>query len=191
MFCTHSGDSESQVTKNKASKKILVDEVDQRLGLAEEATVDEFFTQWMTKPPRKAQVGTWFVLHQDETFVYWGRPLTGGFLFQSKRFVERLYKTRRSHLQEHFPSYESVWGNTVRLALRRVITEHRQSSATQERVKLGINDFAATLHKTAHGNQIKAAVKANIFSDKTGRQVVEYEITLDIDNLERIGIIET
>ena len=187
---THAEEPEPQVTKKKANKKILVEDITKHLASAEEATVEEFFTKWMTKPPRKAQIGTWFILHQDETFVYWGKPIMGGFLQMSTRFVEQLYKTKKADLGSQFPSYDSVWGNTVRLALYDIMNEHRQSNANKERITLGIKDFFATLRNTPQGNQIEATVKANLYREKTAHQIVKYVITLNADNLSLITIVE-
>ncbi len=72
------------------------------------AGVDTFFSSWLNKRPRKAAVGCWFILHQDDDFVYWGKPVFKG-LFSDDRTVDEFFKTSRMALSQQFPFYQKQY----------------------------------------------------------------------------------
>ena len=100
------------------SKKLSVEDIKKgkHLDRAEEKTVQNFFQNRMTNRIRKAMVGAWYILHEDDDFVYWGKPRFSG-IFSNGRIVEQLFKTSKAELSQAFPNYAKTAGNDVRLKL--------------------------------------------------------------------------
>jgi hypothetical protein len=92
------------------------------LDKAEEVDVPFFFHRWMQKKPRKAPVGYWFLIHEDNKYVYWCWPIFKA-LFSDDRSVKRFYKTNKEALNQAFPNYKKIYGNAIRLKLQEVIRE--------------------------------------------------------------------
>ena len=86
------------------------------LDRAKVAGVDAFINCWMQKKVRKAMVGTWFILHENEEFVFWGKPVFKR-VFSDKRIVEEFFKTDIIKLNLEFPDFKSKSGNDIRLKL--------------------------------------------------------------------------
>src|SRR5690606_17498553 len=97
-----------------------VDRIEQGkyLDQAIEESVDEFFQKRMSNPVRKAAVGHWMILYEDDTYVYYGYPkFSHLWLFLSRRNVDELFKVKRSELLMQFPEYEKYQGNDLRLRI--------------------------------------------------------------------------
>ena len=110
---------------------------------AKEVDVDVFFTCWMQKKLRKAFVGTWFVLHENDDFVFWGKPVFKR-MFSDKRIVDEFFKTDALKLNLEFPDFKSKPGNSVRHKLSELI---KGSQKNQENISVPFG-FKAKLTET-------------------------------------------
>lgn len=155
------------------------------LDKALERDPHSFFKHWMRKRPRKAMVGTWFVLYQNEGFVYWGSPVFKR-LFSDKRVVEKFYKTPRKALEEVFPDYEKKDGNAVRLRLLETV---RKALPPSSGITLGMGDFAANLSD----EHIIATVNCRVsppFTPDTPNpeaETVRFKVVLDKGTLKALS----
>lgn len=102
---------------------------------AQEISVDHFVSLRMSNRPRKALVGQWLILHEDEAFVYLGYPYFAG-LFDDRRETESLYKVSRYQLQKRFPAYTKLDGNQVRSRVRAALEQQLEA---EEQQQLGMN----------------------------------------------------
>lgn len=87
------------------------------LEKASDITVEDFFARRMLNRPRKAAVGNWMILHEDETYVYLGIPRFAGVL-DNRREVSELFRTRRTELDARFPGWRKLDGDEMRTVLR-------------------------------------------------------------------------
>lgn len=71
---------------------------------ATEKSIDAFMECRLHNRPRKAMVGLWLVLYEDENYVYWGKPRFRC-LFSDKRVVEVLFKTNKEAVLATYPEY--------------------------------------------------------------------------------------
>lgn len=90
------------------------------------ATVHTFFNDWLNKRPRKAMVGSWFLLHEDETFVYWGAPVFQR-LFSNERMVDDFYKTEKKELAVKFPEWKKQYNDFVWQRIYTIIKKEAKS----------------------------------------------------------------
>lgn len=95
-----------------------VAEIESGHGLerARESSVAEFFERRMSNKPRKANVGSWEILHTTDDFVYYGYPVFAS-LLSGARGVEILYRVDRKALSTGFPGYAQVTGLQIKSAL--------------------------------------------------------------------------
>lgn len=93
----------------------------QFLKQAKNLTVTEFFHLRMENRPRKALVGLWLIVYEDQSFVYLGYPHFDG--LSDQRSTAELYRIRKSDLQQVFPGYEQIDGNQVRLAAQQALQQ--------------------------------------------------------------------
>lgn len=87
------------------------------LNQAPEISVEDFFIRRMRNRVRKAPVGNWMLLHEDETFVYLGYPRFSG-LLNDQRDVTELFKTPLKDLESRFPGWRSLDGEEMQTVLR-------------------------------------------------------------------------
>lgn len=88
------------------------------LSQAVEISVEDFFGRRMRNQIRKAPVGNWMILHQDETYAYLGWPRFSG-LLNDQRDVSELFKTRLAELDVRFPAWREFDGEQMQALLRR------------------------------------------------------------------------
>lgn len=92
------------------------------LEYAQPADVDAFFAHRMANKPRKALVGAWFILYENNDFVYWGSPYFRS-LWSGQRVVDSFYKTSQPALEAAFPSYKTLEGFVLRQQCRRILED--------------------------------------------------------------------
>ncbi|HEY9841384.1 MAG: hypothetical protein ACAI44_07820 [Candidatus Sericytochromatia bacterium] len=99
---------------------IGVDEIASRPELRAQATaidVGDFFARRMRNRPRKALVGNWMLLYEDQSDVYLGYPRFRG-IFDDRREVEEVFRTPKAELESRFPGWRKIDGETIQQALR-------------------------------------------------------------------------
>lgn len=98
--------------------RISVSEIESGRDLerARPSTVIEFFERRMSNRPRKANVGSWQILHATEDTVYYGYPVFAN-LLSGSRAVDALYRVDRSLLASEFPGYARITGLEVKSSL--------------------------------------------------------------------------
>ncbi len=148
------------------------------LDKAKRASVNVFFEAWMHKKPRKAMVGTWFVLHQEEGYIYWGKPYFKN-LFIDKIVVNEFFKTEKAALQQQFPHYSRVDGHTIRLRLQEII---KASNPDFEAVSIGYNFEASLLKDTININ-----CPCQITENEITKNLI-YQAVLDKNNLDLVSL---
>lgn len=151
------------------------------LDKAKDADVYFFFKHWMEKKPRKAIVGSWFVLYENEEFIYWGMPVFKR-IFSDKRIVDVFYKTSKKAIEENFPSYKKIDGNTVRIRAQELILA-AEKEAQNVTVAIG---FKSTLLE----NRIEILTPCTIYPKEKPDVPIQanYKISLDKNTLELIDI---
>ena len=77
------------------------------MHLAIEKSVADLFQKFSTRPPNKRGIHHQ-VLHEDEQYVYWGKPIFKGMIFFETRVVEELYKTEKEVLENELPIYHEA-----------------------------------------------------------------------------------
>lgn len=155
----------------------------QLLDKAEEVTIDVFFKHWMQKRPRKALVGTSFILHQDADFIYWGRPVFKR-LFSDKRIVEHFYKTNIQTLHETFPDYKKRDGNHIRLRLQELMTQHLDDA-----LSVSIPSFQkASLTKDTITLSVICHIQFKTTDETNNTRTIPYTIRLNKHSLTLIEV---
>ena len=177
------------------SKKISVEAVKkgQRLDKAIEKDVNFFLECRLHNKPRKALVGMWLILFEDEQWIYWGYPVFR-MLFSDSRVVDVLYKTERKAIVEIYPEYHKDFQSLeIRLKILDAVRNH-------EGLKDGINYQGFNLYPNykiniQDGNfVIKAkgeiSYTAAPYSDnpREEKRLQNYDIVLKTDNLQLISI---
>jgi hypothetical protein len=94
-------------------------------------SVPEYMRLRLGNRPRKAPVGQWLIVHQDETFVYIGSPRFRG-LFSDQREVLQLYRLSRFALQQHLPAYADFDGLRVWQQLMDLLPAADRAGLTRE-----------------------------------------------------------
>ncbi len=99
------------------SSALLVEEVEEgkHLERASVASVDDFLGKRSQNRERKANVGNWEVLFEDDAHVYFGMPIFSSlaFLFDDVRVIEVLYRVDRAELSRRWPTYRQLEGREL------------------------------------------------------------------------------
>lgn len=98
---------------------------------AKPLSVSEYMQLRLQNRPRKAPVGQWLIVHQDETFVYLAYPRFSGFL-SDQREVQQLYRLSRFQLQQRLPAYADFDGSRVWVQLMDLLPEADRAGLTRE-----------------------------------------------------------
>jgi hypothetical protein len=159
------------------------------LDRAKEAGVDVFFNCWMQKKVRKAMVGTWFILHVNEDFVFWGKPVFKR-IFSDKRIVEEFFKTDLNKLNLEFPDFKSKPGNAVRLKLCEYI-QNSLNNPARITVSLGfkvkLTDTAIDVETPCTKTPKSSVDNPNPIPVKANYRVILDKYTLDLIELEELN----
>lgn len=118
---------------------------------AEEATLQQFMYCRLQNRPRKAFVGLYLVLYEDDHYVYWGNPRFW-MLFSDRRVVEKFYKTPKAEVLAAYPEYQQDF-YSIKIKTR-VLEEIRK----YEGLKDGIQFHHATLNQP-----LKISTKNDLF----------------------------
>lgn len=108
---------------------IRVGELEKQPALRDKATpiaVDDFFSRRMLNRPRKALVGNWMILFEDDSDVYLGFPRFSG-LFDDRREVDELFRTPKKALNRNFPGWKEIDGEALQKSLRQALGSLPQS----------------------------------------------------------------
>ena len=154
------------------------------LDKAKEVKVSFFFKCWMAKKPRKAMVGSWFIVHTDDKYVYWGWPVFKR-LFSDNRVLEEFYKTNKQLLEEEFPNYKKRDGNAIRIRLHDIIRKDLDKAS----VTVGMN-FKATLNATDISIESPCTITPFLTTNnpEPASEKATYHIVLDKESLELIKL---
>lgn len=152
------------------------------LDKAKVASLEVFFESWMDRNLKKAAEGTWIALYKDDVFLYWGWA-TFESLTSTEPSVKEFYKTHITEIQDQFPSYEKVHGNSIREKLEETITKFIAKACTVT-VTLG---FKATLVEDTIEIEVPCTIKLEEQPRATKHQ---YYIVLDKNSLKLIEIEE-
>ena len=150
------------------------------------ADVHTFFNNWLNKRLRKSIVGSWVVLHQDDVFVYWGKPIFKGFFRQDKTIVELFYKTPKRELDEQFPLYKNHYQDFLWQCLLNIIKEKENGIVAVLRYK--------KMKGVIKENQLHINVPCILVypKEKGAESAIEskenYEIVLDNKTMDLITI---
>lgn len=150
------------------------------------ASVHTFFNNWLNKRPRKVMVGCWFVLYQDEAFVYWGMPVFKRLFGKDNKIVERFYKTSKKELEEQFPLYKNhyqdfLWQRLytiIKATMKGVVSVRRDKILTGfiKNNQLNINLSCALIYPKEDAEELARETKAS------------YDIILDNKTMDLIAI---
>ena len=157
------------------------------LDRAIEESPDVFFQCWMQKKIRKAPVGTWFILHEDNDFIYWGNPRFRR-LFSDKRIVEEFFKTNKKQLDKQFPDYRTKDGNSIRLKLCEYIKDANKN-LSYVTVSMG---FKAKLSENSIAIETACYLTSNYTEEDKQplAKKAKYKIRLDKNSLDLIELIQ-
>lgn len=140
--------------------------------LLDKATIVDvpfFFNRWIQKRPRKALVGTCFILYEDQEAVYFGYPIFAR-LFSNKRTVQEFYKVLKKNLKTTFPNYKKQEGNTIRLRLHQLIVEKQIAS-----LAVTIHNFTGKIEATAFEFIVHCALTEPVTGNPPlAKQVIEF-----------------
>lgn len=150
------------------------------LHKAKAASLEDFFESWMDRNPKKAMEGQWFILYQNEEFLYWGWS-TFKSLLSPDPTVKEFFKTPLKDVQERFPNYEEVHGNSIRDKLEEVI---KKSIAKNAKITITLG-FKATLIEETIVIQTPCTIR---HIGDTQSQKVEYNVILDKNTLDLIKL---
>jgi hypothetical protein len=170
---------------NQAPYSVQRIEKGELLDKATLATVHAFFNDWINKRPRKARVGCWFVLYENESFVYWGMPVFKG-ISSNNKTVEVFYKTSKTELDKQFPLYKKNYQDFVWQRLYAIIKQETIGIVTVRRDK--------ALKGFIKDNQLHIEVSCSlIYPKKEGAEFAEetkaqYDIVLDNKTMGLIAI---
>lgn len=149
------------------------------------ATVHTFFNDWLNKRPRKAMVGSWFLLHEDEAFVYWGKPIFQRF-FSDERMVDVFYKTEKKELALKFPQWKKQYNDFIWQRVYTIIKKEKKKVISVNRDK--------PLKGYIKDNQFYIEVSCTLIysKDQDGQSAsstnTKYELVLDNKTLDLITI---
>lgn len=111
------------------NSKLLVDDLPRdpsALSQAVELSVKDFFYRRMNNRVRKAPVGNWLVLHEDEGYVYVGYPSFRG-LIDDRREIAELFRTSKAELKAQFPGWREIDGISLQEALYKALGQAPQN----------------------------------------------------------------
>jgi len=168
--------------KNKPPYSVEKIEQGQLLDKATEVDVPFFFNRWIQKRPRKALVGTCFILYEDQEAVYFGYPVFAR-LFSNKRIVQEFYKVLKKNLKTTFPNYKKQEGNRIRLRLHELIAEREG-----DKVSVSIHNFTGKILDRTFEFTIIGYLTDRVTGDKPPSRAVSYRIVLDKKNLDCLGL---
>ncbi len=168
------------------SSEISVSEIEKYASseFAMKSGVDEFFERRMKNKPRKALVGNWEILFENDEHVYYGYPRFRR-LFSDERVVEKIYFTPKKELENKFPLFRDLTGSAFRLKLYDSIFQYRKSNGETESFSLGFQDFSATLKE----NTIEAKAVIHFSSVEANKKKSEnYKVFYNKNNLTLLKI---
>ncbi|MCP4438065.1 MAG: hypothetical protein GY810_03905 [Aureispira sp.] len=157
------------------------------LDLAKEASAQRFFKMRMKNRIRKALVGAWYILHETNDYVYWGRPIFKR-AFSDTRIIphEEFYKTSIQELREQFPQYKKLDGPKLKTTILTFLAHHIRQELAPEIPHTYISRWKATLQDKTFS--IRA--EANIRIAKQQPKEKNYHLALDKNSLELLHIDE-
>jgi len=182
FFLSLLGQPQSSFGVSPSPPALSVEKIQQGelLDKAKAATLEEFFESWMDRNPKKATEGCWFVLYQNDEFLYWGWS-SFKILMSSKPTVKEFFKTPQKDIKAKFPNYETVHGNSIRDKLVEVITKSIPKKA-KIIVELG---FKASLIEETIVIQTPCSIK-HLNESKIHK--ANYNIILNKNTLELIKL---
>ncbi|CAA6824368.1 MAG: Unknown protein [uncultured Aureispira sp.] len=150
------------------------------LNKAKASTLENFFESWMDRNAKKAMLGSWIVLYQNEESLYWGWT-TFENMVSANPTVKEFFKTPMRDIQTKFPNYEAVHGNSIREKLEAVIKKSIPQKVTVT-VLLG---FKVQLIDETLVIQTPCTIKApGEDSEKAKYNVILHRDSLDLIKLE-------
>lgn len=111
------------------------------LEKAKEATFEVFFDNWMDSNVKKASIGCWITLFENEESLYFGWT-TFESLTDPNATIKEFFKTPMKDIKDKFPNYKKVHGNSIREKLELVIAKSIGPNATAS-VSLGFKPVLA------------------------------------------------
>jgi len=168
------------------SSEISVNEVQKyaKAGHAIKSDVNEFFDRRMKNKPRKALVGNWEILYEDEESLYYGYPRFKR-IFSDERVVEKVYFLPVKDLEEQFPPFRKLTGAELRLKIYSNIADYRKSKSERLPFTLASNDWFAVLNEKT----IAATAKTRIENIHTKERFFQtYELIFDKKNLNLLKL---
>ena len=169
-------------------------EIADSLHLAHEASVEELFTQFSRRPPNKR--GNFHQkVFEDEAWIYWGKPIFKGLLFNERRVIKKLYKTSKSELSRELPIYDELWAHTLRSAAANAIRAHRAShklrdevsypSCASSLVKRDSELYQIAVHARV---DVRSAAAEDAYVSARARTQAEYHILLSAQDFSLMKI---
>lgn len=160
------------------------------LDLAKEVNVSFFFKCRMQNKLRKALVGAWYIIQEDNEYVFWGYPIFQR-LFSDTRMIDRkkFYKTNREALRQQFPNYKTYDGPKIKTTVQSYIAHEVRQEYNPENPHTYIRRWKGTLQdKTI---SIEAEVNVRFEQQQQQQQQPKtktYHLALDKNNLELLHI---
>lgn len=159
------------------------------LDLAQEKTVNSFFKHRMKNKLRKALVGAWYIILEDNDYVYWGFPSFKR-VFSDTRLIlrENFYKTNRNDLRERFPNYKKCDGPKVKTAIQSYIAHQVRKEYTPQIPHSYIRRWKASLQDKTMSIETEVNVR---IEQQQQPKTKNYHLVLDKNSLELLHIDKT
>ena len=171
-----------------SSSEVLVSEIQDNIGSGNivQSDVNEFFQRRMKNKLRKALVGSWIILHEDESNIYYGYPRFKG-IFSSDRVVEKIYFLKKKELAEKLSIYKNFTGVELRAKILASIDSYRKQKKESSAFLLFSNNWTVVLNEDSI--QVQAIVSEEN-SNTTKSKSKKYTILLNKNDLSLLKIQE-
>lgn len=156
----------------------------ERLDNAVDTGVDDFFQKRMTNRPRKVNVGSWEILYENDSHVYFALPRLAS-IWSQRRVASAVYRSDRRELAKRFPAFRSIAGNEVRLAVFHAIGIYRNKRGSADSSLFLGWDWKARLDRDGINVDAVCGVTSGTASSR-----VRYLVSLDAGTLAVRGIKE-
>jgi len=155
------------------------------LEYAQPATLDQFFEARMSNTLKKTLVGNWIILYEDDDFVYWGKPVSHGFLKLGEPVVEKFFKTSLEDIETYFPHFETWEGYQAEQLIQKLL-EQELMLQSPEYIQFDWATTSKTILNYGYGFSV-TCYKNNPVSPSRLKRPLRYRIVLSKYTLEPIS----
>lgn len=164
------------------SDKLIVTKIKQgaQLAHAQETSVNDFFQKRLNNKIRKAKIGAWHILYENDVWIYFGYPKFGG-LLDDAQYIDTLYRVKKEELSLKLPSYQRFEGYLLRQTIEnagkqwlisKLITTPHQLDTLKARLEppfIWVN----AVFKANTSHQVRASIPLQMQIDVASLRVIE------------------